>query len=182
MNIQEFKTSKGEFASILLPDLFVNAIISMGYLICKVHNTGNWISTDDIENPIKCIEYIQKHKPEKDYKDVAIKLPTGEWVKIGVQTEITEEQAKDIVPCELIGGIGGIGMQWLYPDYTASMNDGFESALESFNSLMQSLEMYSENPYTHPSKLYTIGYNKNKQLWKEAQSRTGKWLIIQKIK
>jgi hypothetical protein len=99
----------------------------------------------------------------------------GELHIIGIATQLTEEQCTEIVSLFSSPYLGG-------KKYVSYHNMNlYESAKDSFASLMQSLGCYSVNPYTHPSKLSPIGYNKNKQKWQEAQANTGTWLIIQKI-
>lgn len=80
------------------------------------------------------------------------KLPPGNWTLLGFAQDLTEEQWKQVVPCELMGGIGGVGMQWLYPDYEKSNCDGFELATPSGHSAVKAAGLFIENPLgSHPS-------------------------------
>lgn len=111
--IQEFKTSKGEFLGVLVPDDFESAILEDdGITIWQKEKKGSWVN----------------------YKS----LPKGQYKIIGIQTEITEEQAKEIVDSDDDYGVV------MYQNYaTASMQycDEQLTSLESFNSLMQKLEI-----------------------------------------
>lgn len=102
---------------------------------------------------------------DKSLKDAAhIELPKGKYSIIGLQSEINEEQARKI----------------MMPYFTA---------LQEFNSLIQSIECYTVNPYGED-----IPYNAvfdaidvaNLQakitLWQQAQQNTGNWLILKKNK
>lgn len=119
--MQEFKTSKGEFIGVLINPSLTKFDIKYSYL--------RGYDKFGIYDTVKLTDGF-------DYKI------------IGIQTEITEEQAKEIVDDISIG---------LYVDYLTEVDFGkkrrFDTALESFNSLMQKLWMSD-----------------------------GKWLIIQKIK
>lgn len=61
-------------------------------------------------------------------------LPTGNWQLIGLSDEITEEQASTVIDEPSL---------FMYVDYTAKVDFGmkrkFDTSLESFKSLMQSL-------------------------------------------
>lgn len=115
MNIQEFKTSKGEFLGVLVPE-----------------DTESWI------NP-----YLPTflHVGHIHGDAFSIQLPKGfEYKIIGIQTEMTEEQAKEVVeeqpyydPTEPLCPIP------FYKNY--GLGHYKQTALESFNSLMQKLEI-----------------------------------------
>jgi len=100
-------------------------------------------------------------------------IPKQNYTDIGIYPELTEEQCEELV----WSFRPGLGVVHLYKNYVG--HDGLlKTAKESFASLMHSIGCYSENPYTHPSKLSPIGYNKKKAKWKEAQSKLAKYLIL----
>jgi hypothetical protein len=108
---------------------------------------------------------------------------------LGLSTELTEEQCRELLNQDPINSL------YLIVDSNHTIdtwvgNDGvlgsitrtrYGQAKEAFASLMQANECYTENPYTHPSKLAPTGYNENKQNWKEAEANNGSWLILKKL-
>lgn len=64
----------------------------------------------------------------------SVSLPPGNWQVMGMLSEVTDGDLRDIVPTELIGAIGGIGGEYMYPNYLKSNLDGFDTALESLES------------------------------------------------
>lgn len=73
------------------------------------------------------ITYINGDRPHRH-------LPQGNWQLVGLSDEITEEQASTVIDEPSL---------FVYVDYTAKVDFGmkrkFDTALESFKSLMQSL-------------------------------------------
>lgn len=162
MKIQEFKTSKFYGFGALVPQDAIETYPNKPSVVLFKDND---------------LVYFPK---EGDGK-LIYRLGKGEFKIIGIQTEITEEQAKEIVD-----DYRGTKM---FHNYLFNGSNhhfvAFNTAIESFNSLMQKLEMYSENPYRE--KLYcdldtAIDLGGRLEQWQQAQYRTGKWLIIQKIR
>lgn len=93
-------------------------------------------------------------------------IPEG-FQFIGLTSEITEEQCGVMLP-----GISTAQLDGVY----YSIGDGerycHESALDSFKSLMQHLQVYEVNPLSFDPTGITTSE------WKEAQSRTGKWIVL----
>lgn len=99
---------------------------------------------------------------------------------IGLTSEITEEQAKMIVHAHIEddGNIYG------YFDYPKS-DTIKDTALDSFKSLLQHLQVYEvntlgEEPFNndmyYPASMSIM--HKIREEWQEAQSRTGKWVVL----
>jgi hypothetical protein len=158
--IKHIKTEKFEGLAVLVPDDARNFDI------------GRWAGRRLIFNQGKC--------EVDNMKTGSIELGLdSEYEILGKANELTEEQRRSIVSFEydnlLFDCIGELFRNYL------NHSDPVLDSVQAFNSLMESLECYSFNPYTHPSKLSPIGYNKNKQKWKEAQANIGTWLIIGKI-
>ena len=66
-----------------------------------------------------------------------IKLPKGDWQLLGIYPELTEEQAKMVVESH---EIPFLEHTFCYPDYSVYGKTGFkafDTALESFQSLME---------------------------------------------
>lgn len=114
-------------------------------------------------------------------KDLAHKkhfeqLPKGNWQLIGLSDEITERELADIMPSALGSYLDFIADMWL-----------FDTALESFKSLMQSLGC-EVNPYgvtAKPIKKDLSGeFDDNGWLsrWQEAQSKVGRYAVLKEIK
>lgn len=118
----------------------------------------------------------------------SITLPEGSWQLIGAVKDLTEQQAQS-----MIGNIP----DWkalIYRNYTAPAKDyrdivesSFDTALESFFSLMESLQVYSVNPIEKPVfEAQFVGHMAQKDYsflqkmkqWKEVEDRTGNWIVL----
>lgn len=116
-----------------------------------------------------------------------IDLPPGNWQIVGDPFELLEEQWKEVVPCELIGGIGGIGMQWHYPDYERSNCIGFDEATTSGASLLRSLRIYQFNPFGTERDIRAIPaagspeWLKAVEDWREAEKRKGPFIMLRAL-
>lgn len=96
--IKEIKIEKFEGLAYLLPDWYVNASIYMGYLIVTVHDKMNFLSPSVIEDYYKLQNALSNHNPDKDFKEVIIKLPDGEFKKLGASFELSDEHLALILP------------------------------------------------------------------------------------
>lgn len=147
MKLQEIKTSKFDGFGVLVPE----------------DSQHYWINENDM---FLNIRYSFKNSNYKGSELVAAEK-ANKYKIIGISSELTEEQAKEIVDETNEFGIN------MFTDGRFS----FVTALESFNSLMQSLEMYSDNPLgNNPYKMDVV-----QSEWQQAQQRTGRWLIIKKL-
>lgn len=98
-----------------------------------------------------------------------VKIPK-DYSIIGLTTDITEDQAKNIVWDISIHKI-------LYKGH----NMYFTSAISAFKSLMQSLQVYEVNPYS--KFINPEDFNEEDILeCKDIQARTGKWIVLFKSK
>lgn len=107
-----------------------------------------------------------------------------DYMILGTPDQITEEVWQGIMLCDLIGGIGGVGGQWLYPDYQRSNCDGFEKATESAMSFLEANEVYSVNPKLHPADIETMSiehYIRLEDNWNKAEANTGTWVLLLKL-
>lgn len=88
---------------------------------------------------------------------------------IGLTSEVKEEQASMMVDSsDRIGLIGG------YIDYRKhQLNLAFNTAIGSLKSLMQHLPVYEVNPFGKHPPLTQLNSG-----WEEAESRTGKWIVL----
>jgi len=110
--MKELKTSKGEFLAELLPD--------------------DAYDIDLINNELYFRSDFGDFKGVRKFRQLDIE---GNYEIIGLLSEITEEQAKEIV-------VSYDDTQDLYyPDYNANEFFSLFTALESFNSLMQANEI-----------------------------------------
>lgn len=109
----------------------------------------------------------------------------SKWQILNTASKLTEEQAKEIVEY-------GIGY---YRDYSAKEFNlmCFDTALESFKSLMTAEGIYTENPYgDKPGYIEENGQfdaneieylNQEARIkWQQAEENTGEWLILIKNK
>jgi len=97
---------------------------------------------------------------------------------LGKATELTEEQCAEIVDYKTTG---------YFKSYAYKNADFiFNTAKESFTSLMQSLECYSVNPLNPPIERlqyggeYTMRQSEIDE-YEEAQANTGTWIILRKL-
>jgi len=104
-----------------------------------------------------------------------------DYTIIALSTEITEEQARGLVPF--------IGLPWCaYKDYTTNKN-WYRTAKESFNSFMKANQCYSTNPYKEDwdelCKWGHGGFAKDGktefELFTEAESNTGNWIVLKRL-
>ncbi len=76
------KTNKGEFVLVEISSNGINFFINMGYLIFKVPEYDNWVTDEDLSNPIKLQKYIDGVKDQ--WKQDMRKLPEGNFKFIAV--------------------------------------------------------------------------------------------------
>lgn len=95
----------------------------------------------------------------------------GHWSLIGLTTEATEDQ------CEMMVDIiwNGFKNYELSDGNVGNYKRLVKSAVDSFKSLMQHLQVYDVNPY---GGIYSLTYGFNRELWQEAESRSGKWIVL----
>ena len=100
-------------------------------------------------------------------------LPSKDWTLIGNAFELTEEQCRELA---------GQSKGWFerYKNYVTGVIDQW-SAKQSFASLLQANKVYKENPEIHPADVDTVEidhYLRLEKEWKEAQKRTGNWIVL----
>ena len=125
-----------------LPEGAINIQPYMGYITARVPNYDNWATDEIIANPIKCAEYVENHKPENDYKDFALKLPDGEWKLLCKADEVTEEISEWVVKRETFERCLS---DLFFRSYTKDRHH-CESALQSYESLLEANGIYFDNP------------------------------------
>lgn len=156
--IVNYRTEKGEISFVKVPD-----------------------DASDLTLPkVGMIDLYFKTKVKYEYEEdnyISISLPDVGFKLIGLTSDVTEDQAKmmvdhcnDIVP----GLIDG------YVDYRRNqLNVAFTNALASFKSLMQHLQVYEVNPIgERPMWGYKPFTHKLMNDWQEAESRTGKFIVL----
>lgn len=110
-----------------------------------------------------------------------IKLPEGEWQILGISTEVTEGQWRELM-LRTKSFLSGV-----FPVFHYS---GFETAKESGLSLLESNGIFSVNPYGEkapivsdpdPSSQYYGAQMDEMHRWQQAQENTGPRLILNNI-
>jgi len=156
--MKEFKTSKGEFLAVLLPD--------------------DAYDIDLINNELYFRSDFGDFKGVRKFRQLDIE---GNYEIITLLSEATEEKVKEMVE-ELRVWDG-----YLYHDYLMIKNFKsyfiFKTALESVNSLMQANEIFSKNPLGKGPKCGCMGHSGNCNgcdEFEQAQENTGNWLILKK--
>lgn len=163
--IKEIKTDRFEGLAVLVPEGLIS--IDMYSAV-----SGNYISCSN---------------------STSIKIPNGKWHLVGNAKDFTEENAFLVVE-SFIKRVNIPQRHQGYMDSTQYLNyysdlkfeDSFSSAIESFESLMQSMGCYSVNPYGEEPKdipdlgAFTQAVRKQHQQWKKAQETTGTWIILKK--
>lgn len=108
---------------------------------------------------------------------LCVEIPNGKFEYIGLTSDVTEEQAKMMLP--LIKRVYGQS----YYDYTVKFKVGYGyvgTALESFKSLMKDKQIYEVNPFGTKQPLIENDYT-NQELrsgWDEKQSLCGRWIVL----
>lgn len=100
-----------------------------------------------------------------DYFDLPKAGLHNPWKVLGILPDLTEEQFAE---CVADNGNGD------YKNYVGSWG-GFEKAKDSFQSLLESENVYTENPYGEKAPInneFYWGYLNDLEQWQEAQSRT----------
>lgn len=112
-----------------------------------------------------------RFKSNNSHQDIGI--PKGNWQLIGLTSEVTEEQAKMMV--DYLAITRSLPPVYKYQCFNNWENE-FDNALDSFKSIMQHLQVYEANPYGDKELWGDVRYSPDQ--WKEAESRTGQWVIL----
>lgn len=153
------ETEKGEILFVKVPD------DSRDFELSK----WNYQKQDYVDDLTLIFESKEQYNLKKGDRP-HIQLNVKGFKLIGLTSEITEEQVKMILTKS--------GGPWsAYRDYTAD-NNWFASALWSFRSLMQHLQVYEVNPLDKPKEDKTVGMVSLIDFWNYVESRTGKWLVL----
>ncbi|SMC52987.1 hypothetical protein [Pedobacter nyackensis] len=141
-NILSHEHNGKSWLFIKMPENYVSKSVYMGYVIFKVWNEKNGVTENQLSDYSKLTKYLENHNPDKEYKTIPVKLPEGDWISVSGLSEITEEQAKDVVlDSETMLEIheNGIYRQaYGFVDYTNGC-DGYESTVKSLRTLITSL-------------------------------------------
>lgn len=123
------------------------------------------------------IDLYFQTKVKSEYEEdnyISVGLPDLGFQLIGLTSEVTEKQAKMIVP--LIERVYGQS----YYDYTVKFKVGYGyvgTALESLKSLMQHLQVYEVNPYSHFTNPEDFD-NDAIEHAQELSNFVGKWVVL----
>lgn len=147
----EHKTENGTVLFVKVPDDYKGAIIEDDALtIWQDNKFGSWVAYES--------------------------LGKANWQLIGLTSDITEQQAKIMVYSVMKNPNDR------YKNYTRQNQTSgllYDSCLDSFKSLMQHLQVYEFNPFIvddpDPHSQY---YGAQMDAWQEAQSITGKWIVL----
>ena len=107
-------------------------------------------------------------------------IPAGDYDLLGKVSELTTEQMERV--CERKYVPDELGRR--YKDYSTGRYD--KDLKDSFQSLLDSLQVYSVNPYGDKPKINGYNshqkYNSDLEQWQAAEERTGNFiLLIEKI-
>lgn len=129
-------------------------------------------------NKFKVYEYgySSTHLLMEDLTDLV--LPQGNWQLLGISTELTEEQWRDLVSFHIFA----------YKDYKTTAIYKFKTAKESGLSLLEANGCFSVNPYgdmppdetSTPLSWNSEGLEADIKKWQQAQENTGPRLILKK--
>lgn len=141
-----------------------------------------WLTPDDFTNIAGFVRdhlyYWTKTCTQRmgDYP-YSIVLPPGEWEPVGSPFDVTEEEARELVPY----------LPTIEGDRFENFDSGeyekkyvFAKAIESWHSLLSHLQIYRENPYLRPNE----GDQDEDVFWENAaqyqrgESRKGNWILI----
>jgi hypothetical protein len=128
-----------------------------------------------------------------DLNEVWDNLPlpegNGEWQLLGDPFTLTNEQWQRVLLCGYASQQGNGPELVTYIDYEKGTH-AFVSAVSSALSLLNKLEVYAVNPYEQDFNQIDEGFSGYTESEKEAiyhhyehaQSRTGKWVVLAKMK
>jgi len=179
--IKEIKTEKFEGLAVLVPDDYAGSMANMGYLVVMVTNPATLIHEKHFNSPYAIRKQLDRVSKLPDFVSLpAIKLPDGDYKILGKATDMTEEQCAEIVEVKKAG---------LFIDYMTEKPKYhlryYDSAKESFASLMQVNECYRKNPFEAVFTNNTVFGNRiaecSKDAYITADRSTGTWLILQKL-
>ena len=113
------------------------------YLLVQVPEDAHGLSIEKDFSGKKALYWSSEEAPFKTFGMDAVYLPEANWEILCKASEVTEEQAKGMVINEWAYGINK------YKDYAIKMTVSlgfafFPTAIESFQSLLTSLDMKAE--------------------------------------
>lgn len=107
-------------------------------------------------------------------------LSEGNWQLLGLSTELTEEQWRDVVE-ETTFGNNIIPIFRNYNRPLPQWTFACATAKESGLSLLEANQIYSVNPYDAPVSFIPQKHEEAYKKWSEAESNTGRWLILKQL-
>lgn len=127
-------------------------------------------------------------------------LSPGNWTPLGIDTELTEEQCREVMPlAENSSRFQRYMSNESFNSHIGYIDEGCDTAKEAFASLMQSNGCYSVNPYGEEPNHLDYKFEKFKgelhfkserdknmycdkwEQWKQAEENTGPHLILKNI-
>lgn len=139
--METVKTSKGTFLFVPVHESGVIFYENMGYLIYKEPAYENYCPDEVLADPFKLDKWLKKNEDKSDYKQVAIKLPEGNYKFIAVlksglldthesSQNITEKTASEIM------GDNGKGLYETYGLYKNNNRYACTTAIDAFSALL----------------------------------------------
>ena len=99
-------------------------------------------------------------------------IPMG-FNLIGLTSDITEEQAK-----MMVGTVKPFGCKGTYFKEYNNTRPFYATAIQSFKSIMQHLQVYEVNPYQEPKRGVSGGNLESELEYHTTERRTGKWVVL----
>ena len=98
--IKQWTNDKGvKYLFVEVPKDSIQHQVYMGCLVYKEPNYENWATDEEIENPIKCQEYLDRTEGKEQYKDAAINLKC-EAKLIGITQFMFGDDWEKVLNCD----------------------------------------------------------------------------------
>lgn len=183
MSLQiEHKTEKGTLCFLKVPDDAIAFNFYMGYLTYKVYNPKAMCNDDILGNPYRLTKFLEKTENISEYIDGNPIKSDENFILIAVTNDITQECAKTLVDSPIID----FGHEYdCFKDYIKECwTIETDSALKSFKSLMQHLQVYEVNPLgSRPIAQGSEDWEQEDmedatEEWEKLNEKCGKWIVL----
>lgn len=166
--IKQFSTGKTDILAVMVPEG------AHGFELTK----WNYQKQDYLGRFTLLYDSLKMETNLKKGDRPHVQLPEGNWQIVGLSTEVTEGQWRELM-LRTKSFLSGV-----FPVFHYS---GFETAKESGLSLIEANECFSVNPldgvpryvYGQNNSANTVWYTEKD--YQQAQENTGTWLILRKL-
>ena len=145
------KTNKGEFLFVVIPNSSILFVCDMGYLIFKKPAYENWVTDEELSNPLKLEKYLKRAEGKDDWKQAAIKLPDGDYKFMAVTSSFVTDkhEASQNLTEEIAAQIVDDNGMGCWDNYRLKKDNKYTctSAMNSFSCLLETSNMDAKECY-----------------------------------